>query len=56
MARSNDKAERLAAIDAKLKAMFRNVEQRPVPLALREVVDQLDKPVAAPRKRRARKA
>ena len=39
-----DKAEdvRRKALGQKLKAMFRNVEQRPIPEALRAVVDQLD--------------
>ena len=44
-----------AALDGKLKAMFRNVEQRPVPAALRDVVDQLEA-AAAPPARRAKKA
>jgi hypothetical protein len=39
-----DKAEdvRRKALDQHLKAMFRNLEQRPVPAKLREVVDQLE--------------
>ncbi len=38
----NTRDARRKALEAKLKAMFRNVEQRPVPEALRDVVDQLD--------------
>jgi hypothetical protein len=35
--------------------MFRNVEQRPIPIALRNVVDQLDAPSEPPRKRAAKR-
>jgi hypothetical protein len=51
-----DKAEdvRRKALDQHLKAMFRNLEQRPVPEALRAVVDQLE--AAARPARKARKA
>ena len=45
-----------AALDAKLKAMFRNVQQRPVPEALRQAVDQLEAAAAPRRKPAARKA
>jgi hypothetical protein len=51
MARIKD--DRRAALDGKLKAMFRNVEQRPVPEALRDAVDQLE---AAERPRAKKKA
>jgi hypothetical protein len=47
--------EKREALDKGLKAMFRNVEQRPVPEALRAVVDQLEA-ARAPRRRKMRKA
>jgi hypothetical protein len=52
-----DKAEdvRRKALDQHLKAMFRNLEQRPVPEALRAVVDQLEA-AAETRDRRTKKA
>ena len=49
------KNDQRAALDGKLKAMFRNVEQRPVPDALRDVVEQLEAAVERPA-RRAKKA
>ncbi|HEY0437707.1 MAG TPA: hypothetical protein VGC92_13785 [Phenylobacterium sp.] len=56
MGRTRDKAERLAAVGAQLKAMFRSLEQRPAPQALRDVVDQLDAPPAPPPRRAGREA
>jgi len=53
MSRKTEDARR-KALGEKLKAMFRNVEQRPVPDALRAVVDQLE--AADPPARKARKA
>ena len=44
------KDARRKALDGKLKALFRNVEQRPVPEALRDVVDQLEAAEQPPRK------
>lgn len=35
-------ADRDEGLAKSLKAMFRNIEQRPVPEALRDVVDQLE--------------
>jgi hypothetical protein len=45
---------RRKALGEKLKAMFRSLERRPVPEALRDVVDQLEP--GAPPARQAKKA
>jgi len=53
MSRKTEDARR-KALGEKLRAMFRHVEQRPVPEALRAVVDQLEG--TDPPARKARKA
>lgn len=42
------KREKVAALDAALTKMFRTLEGRPVPEAVRTVVDQLDAQAEAP--------
>ena len=47
---------RRKALAQQLKAMFRNVEQRPIPAELRKVLDQLEAGDKPPRERSAEEA
>jgi hypothetical protein len=49
------KDARSRALGQELRAMFRNVEQRPIPVELRAIVDQLDAAPEPPRKGGAKK-
>ena len=42
------KLTKAAALDGALKTMFHRLETRPIPLAVRVVVEQLDQPTVAP--------
>jgi hypothetical protein len=53
--RTEGDRDKRQALGKALKAMFRNVERRPVPEALHAVVDQLEA-ASEPSKSRARKA
>jgi hypothetical protein len=51
MAGKPDERDRKTALGRALRAMFRRLEDRPVPERLKSVVDQLETPEPAPRKR-----
>jgi hypothetical protein len=55
MTRKSD-AEKKAALASDLQAMFQTLEARPVPDAIRSVVDQLDDGQAQPKPARRRGA